>query len=175
VASFFTALQTYLQQRNTDDIREVYVWFLGGLTTQGWDEVLQALPLTVGCIAVLAWSGRTLDILALGDEEATMLGLPVARARVLLVVVAALLTAVAVAVSGLIAFVGLVVPHMVRLVMGVSYRIIVPMSIVVGASFLVLCDLAARTIGNATEIPIGVVTAFFGAPFFVVILRTANR
>ena len=175
VASFFTALQTYLQQRNTEDIRQIYVWFLGGLTTQGWDEVLQALPLTLACIAVLALSGRTLDVLAVGDEEATMLGLSVGRARIVLIVVASLLTATAVAVSGLIAFVGLIVPHAVRLVFGTSYRVVVPMSIAAGAGFLVLCDLAARTLGTASELPIGVVTAFFGAPFFVLILRTATR
>jgi len=80
-----------------------------------------------------------------------------------------------VAVSGLIAFVGLIVPHAVRLVFGSSYRIVVPMSVAVGAGFLVLCDLAARTLGTASELPIGVVTAFFGAPFFVLILRTSTR
>ena len=175
VASFFTALQTYLQQRNTEDIRQIYVWFLGGLTTQGWDEVLQALPLTLACIGVLVLSGRTLDVLAVGDEEATMLGLSVGRIRIVLIVVASLLTATVVAVSGLIAFVGLIVPHAVRLVFGSSYRIVVPMSVAVGAGFLVLCDLAARTLGTASELPIGVVTAFFGAPFFVLILRTSTR
>lgn len=175
VAAFFTALQTYLQQRNTEDIRQIYVWFLGGLTTQGWGEVLQALPITLLCIGALALSGRTLDVLAVGDEEATMLGMAVGPARLLLVIIASLLTATAVAVSGLISFVGLIVPHTVRLLFGSSYRVVVPMSIIVGAGFLVLCDLAARTLGTASEVPIGVITAFFGAPFFVLILRTADR
>lgn len=175
VAAFFTALQTYLQQRNTEDIRQIYVWFLGGLTTQGWSEVLQALPLTLLCVGALALSGRALDVLAVGDEEATMLGMSVGRVRLLLVVIASLLTATAVAVSGLISFVGLIVPHTVRLLFGSSYRVVVPMSIIFGAGFLVLCDLAARTLGTASEIPIGVITAFFGAPFFVLILRTTNR
>jgi iron complex transport system permease protein len=172
VASFFTALQTYLQQRNTEDIRQIYVWFLGGLTTEGWGETLLALPLTVLCIGALALSGRTLDVLTVGDDEARMLGLSVGWTRLILVVIASLLTATAVAVSGLISFVGLIVPHTVRLLFGSSYRVVVPMSIIFGAGFLVLCDLAARTIGTASEIPIGVVTAFFGAPFFVMILRT---
>jgi iron complex transport system permease protein len=104
-----------------------------------------------------------------------MLGLSVGRTRVLLVVIASLLTASAVAVSGLISFVGLIVPHTVRLLFGSSFRIIVPMSIAVGAGFLVLCDLVARTALTPAELPIGVVTAFFGAPFFVLILRTAAR
>lgn len=103
-----------------------------------------------------------------------MLGLSAGRARVLLAVTASLLTAAAVAVSGLIAFVGLIIPHTVRLMFGSSYRIILPISVAAGGGFLVLSDLIARTVLTPAEIPIGVVTAFFGAPFFVVILRTAN-
>ena len=173
VASFFTAVQTFLQQRNTDDIFQVYSWFLGGLNTSGWDEVLQLLPFAVVCVAVLWLAARSLDVLAVGDDEASMLGLSVGRTRAILVVVASLLTAAAVAVSGLIAFVGLIVPHAVRMMFGSSYRVVVPLSTVLGAGFLVLCDLAARTLNSGAEIPIGVVTAFFGAPFFIVILRTA--
>lgn len=172
VASFFAAVQTFLQQSNTDDIQQIYSWFLGGLNTSGWSEVLQVLPVAAVCLALLALSGRTLDVLAVGDQEATMLGLSVTRTRVMLVVIATLLTASAVAVSGLISFVGLIVPHTVRLLFGSSYRIIVPLSIAVGAGFLVLSDLVARTILSPAELPIGVVTAFFGAPFFVLILRT---
>jgi len=175
VASFFTAIQTFLQQQDTDDLRQVYTWFLGGLNTSGWTEVLQLLPVAVICLTLLALAGRTLDILSVGDDEASMLGLSVGRTRIILVVVASLLTAAAVAVSGLIAFVGLIVPHTVRLLFGSSYRVIVPMSIAVGAGFLVLSDLVARTALTPAELPIGVVTAFFGAPFFVLILRTASR
>jgi len=174
VASFFTALQTFLQQRNTENIREIYTWLLGGLTTSGWSEVMQLLPVAVVLLFVLALSGRTLDVMAVGDEEAKLLGLAVPQIRFGLLVAASLLTAAAVAVSGLIAFVGLIVPHAVRLIFGASFRIIVPLSIFAGAGFLVLCDLAARTILTPAEIPIGVITAFFGAPFFVMILRTTS-
>lgn len=173
IASFFTAIQTFLQQRNTEDIRQVYTWFLGGLTTSGWTEVILLFPVATICVSLLLLSGRTLDVLAVGDDEATMLGMSVNRARLGLIVIASLLTASAVAVSGLIAFVGLIIPHTVRLLFGSSYRIIVPMSVIVGAGFLVLSDLVARTALSPAELPIGVVTAFFGAPFFVVILRTA--
>ena len=174
VASFFTALQTFLQQRNTENIREIYTWLLGGLTTSGWSEVMQLLPVAVVLLFVLALSGQTLDVMAVGDEEAKLLGLAVPQIRFGLLVAASLLTAAAVAVSGLIAFVGLIVPHAVRLIFGASFRIIVPLSIFAGAGFLVLCDLAARTILTPAEIPIGVITAFFGAPFFVMILRTTS-
>ena len=173
IASFFTAIQTFLQQRNTEDIRQVYTWFLGGLNTSGWTEVILLFPIALICTALLITSGRMLDVLSVGDDEAQMLGMSVGPARLALVVVASLLTASAVAVSGLIAFVGLIIPHTVRLIFGTSYRIIVPMSIIVGAGFLVLSDLVARTALSPAELPIGVVRAFFGAPFFVVILRTA--
>lgn len=173
VASFFTAMQTYLQQANADDIRQVYAWFLGGLNTSGWIEVSQLLPFVIIGITVLVLASRTLDVLAVGDDEATMLGMSVTRTRIVLVVVASLLTASAVAVSGLISFVGLIIPHTVRLLFGSSYRVVVPLSVLVGAGFLVLCDLLARTLLSPAELPIGVVTAFFGAPFFIIILRTA--
>lgn len=175
VASFFTAIQTFLQQKYTEDIRQVYTWFLGGLGTSGWSEVTQLLPFSVGCIVLLVATARMLDVLAVGDEEATMLGVSVGRARIMLVVIASLLTAAAVAVSGLISFVGLIVPHTVRLLFGSNYRVIVPLSVAGGAGFLVLSDLVARIALNPAQLPIGVVTAFIGAPFFVLILRTANR
>ena len=104
-----------------------------------------------------------------------MLGMSVTRIRMGLIIVASLLTASAVAVSGLIGFVGLIIPHTVRLLFGSSYRIIVPMSVLIGSAFLVVSDLIARTALSPTELPIGVVTAFFGAPFFVVILRTSIK
>ncbi len=174
VAAFFTSIQTFLQQQNADQIRRVFSWILGGLNTGGWDEPLQLLPVAVFCIVVLWLSGRTLDVLSVGDEEATALGLSVGRARLIIVVVASFLTAAAVAVSGLIAFVGLIVPHTIRLIFGSSYKVIVPLSTAAGAGFLVLCDLLARTLLTPAELPIGVVTAFFGAPFFIVILRTVR-
>ena len=173
VASFFTAMQTFVQQQNSDDIRRVYSWILGGLTTSGWNEVLQLAPVAVVGVLALSLAGRTLDVLAVGDEEASVLGLSVGPTRVGLIVIASLVTAAAVAVSGLIAFVGLIVPHTVRLLFGSSFRVIVPLSVAAGGGFLVLCDLAARTILSPAELPIGVITAFFGAPFFIVILRTA--
>lgn len=175
VASFFTALQTYVQQRSTEDIREIYTWFLGGLTTSGWSEVIQLLPIAVALLVVLAFSGRTLDVMAVGDEEAKMLGLPVPQVRLGLLVAASLLTAAAVAVSGLIAFVGLIVPHAVRLSSRGTFRVILPLTVFAGAGFLTLCDLAARSLLTPAEIPIGVITAFFGAPFFIFILRTSGR
>jgi iron complex transport system permease protein len=110
--------------------------------------------------------------MSLGDEEAVALGVKVGRVRIVMVVAATLATAAAVAVSGLIGFVGIIVPHTVRLIFGWSYRVIIPLSAFFGAAFLMLADVAARTLMAPAELPIGVVTAFFGAPFFLLVLRT---
>ena len=175
VASFFTALQTYLQQRRSETLREVYGWILGRLSTVGWHDVLIALPyVAVGAAAILAHR-RLLDVLALGDEEAESLGMRARRVRLIVVIAASLATAAAVAVSGLIGFVGLIVPHIVRLVAGNSYRVVLPLSLCFGGAFLILCDLIGRTVMAPAELPIGVVTAFFGAPFFALVLRTSRK
>lgn len=175
VATFLTAAQTYVQQRNQDTIRDVYNWVLGRLSTAGWGEVRLVLPYVAVSIVVLLVSRRSLDVLAVGEDEATSLGLDARRVRLVVVVAASLGTAAAVAVSGLIAFVGIIVPHTVRLLFGGSYRIVLPLSLLFGGAFLVLTDLIARTIASPAEVPIGVVTAFLGAPFFVIVLRSAKR
>jgi len=172
VAAFATAIQTYILQQNVDTLREVYSWILGRLTTVGWDEVVELLPYAIAASVILVAARRMLDVLALGDEEAKALGVNVGRVRGVVVVTATLATAAAVSVSGLIGFVGIIVPHTIRLLFGWSYRVIIPLSILFGAAFLMLADVAARTLISPAELPIGVVTAFFGAPFFLLVLRT---
>ena len=174
VGSFFTAVQTYIQQRNTDAVRQVYSWILGRLSTNGWDEVLTLLPYFAVCGGALFALRRLLDVMSVGDEEASSLGVSAVGVRGAVVVFATLGTAAAVAVAGLIAFVGIVVPHTVRLLAGASYRSLIPLSAAAGAAFMILADLAARTIVSPAELPIGVVTAFVGAPFFMVVLRTSR-
>jgi cobalamin transport system permease protein len=174
VASFLTAVQTFVQQRNTDTVQEVYAWILGQLETSGWREVAIAVPYMAASWAVLLLHGRLLDVLAVGDEEAASLGVNVSRVRLLVLGAATLGTAVAVALSGLIAFVGIIVPHALRLVAGTSYRVVMPLSLMLGGAFLVLADVLARTVTSPAELPIGVVTAFFGAPFFALLLRTTR-
>lgn len=175
VASFLTAVQTFVQQQNSDTLREVYTWILGRLATAGWDDVVLILPYAGVSIAVLLAHGRLLDVLGLGDDEAEGLGLRPARVRLAVIVAASLATAAAVAVAGLIGFVGIIVPHAVRMVVGASNRWIVPLSALCGAAFLVLADLAARTVVAPGELPIGVVTAVIGAPFFALLLRRSGR
>ena len=174
VASFLTALQTYVQQRRVESVQEVYSWILGQLETAGWSDVLIILPYVIVSAVLLLWHRRLLDVLAVGDDEAASLGVPVARVRLLIVLAATLGTAAAVAFSGLIAFVGIIIPHAIRLMAGTSYRVVLPLSLVFGAGFLVLVDLVARTVIAPAQLPIGVVTAFLGAPFFAVVLRTTR-
>ncbi len=175
VAAFLTAVQTYLQQLNSDALRDVYSWILGRLSTTGWREVVLVLPYVAIGIAVLLASRRWLDVLALGDEEASALGLDVGKTRTVVIAAATLVTAASVAVSGLIAFVGIIVPHILRLLVGTSYRRLIPLSILGGGAFLALADVLARSIQQPAELPIGVVTAFIGAPFFALVLRTSGR
>jgi iron complex transport system permease protein len=170
MANLFTAVQTYFQQRADETLRDVYAWILGGLSTSGWAEVRLILPWAVLAAAGVLLHRRSLDVLAVGDEEATTLGLDVDRTRLVVVVAASLGTAAAVAVSGLIGFVGIIVPHAIRLLAGHSYRVILPLTVVGGGAFMVLADLAARSALSPAEVPIGVITALVGAPFFLVLL-----
>jgi iron complex transport system permease protein len=175
VAAFLTAVQTFVLQRNADTVREVYSWILGRLGSAGWDDVTLMLPYATVAVVVLVLHRRLLDVLAVGEEEAETLGVRPARVRLIVVAAATLGTAAAVAVSGLIGFVGIVVPHTIRLLAGVSYRMILPLSVVGGAAFLIAADLVARTVLSPAEIPIGVITAFVGGPFFGVVLWNARR
>jgi iron complex transport system permease protein len=159
-------VHAFAQQKGTDTLRVVYAWILGGLVTSGWSEVVMVSPYLFVAAVVILMHRRMLDVLSVGDDEAKTLGISPSQVRLTVVIAASLGTAAAVAVSGLIGFVGLVVPHAVRLVFGSRHRITLPASALFGAAFLVLADVASRTIVAPAELPIGVITAFFGAPFF---------
>ena len=174
VAAFMTAIQTLLQQRQTETLQAVYSWILGGLSGASWHDVVLTAPYVVISSGVLLAHRRILDVLSLGDEEASALGLNVLRTRLVIVAAATIGTAGAVAVSGLIGFVGIIVPHTIRMTVSSSYRVIVPLSLLLGGAFLVLTDILARTLLSPAELPIGVVTAFFGAPFFALVLRRSR-
>ena len=175
VASFLTACQTYVLQANSDAFRQILAWILGRIATSGWSEPALMLPYFLVTVAVVLRYRRALDVLAVGDEEAAALGLEPRRVRMIVVLAASLGAAAAVSVSGLIGFVGIIVPHTVRLAFGSSNRVVLPLSVLFGGAFMVLADLAARTVLSPAELPIGVVTAFLGAPFFVLVLRTSRR
>jgi iron complex transport system permease protein len=171
VGMFLTAAQTYLMQRDSQDLQQVYSWMLGSMATASWPQVTEALPYAAVSILILLVHGRRLDVLALGDDEAHSLGLNAGRTRLIVIAAASLAAATAVAVSGLIGFVGIVVPHVARRLGGPSYALVLPMSLLLGGGFLSLADTVARTVLSPAELPIGVVTAAVGAPVFVLILR----
>jgi len=171
VGSLCTAAQTFLQQRSDATLDAVYVWILGGVGTATWSQVTLILPYVAVALVVLLAAGSRLDVLSVGDEEATALGVRAPRVRLLVVAAATLATAAVVSVSGLIGFVGIIVPHAIRLVVGPSYRQILPLCALVGAAFLVLANLVANNVLAPAEVPLGVVTACVGAPFFLLVLR----
>jgi iron complex transport system permease protein len=174
IASLVTAIETYVQQAQSATLRQVFSWILGRLGTAGWDGVTLVLPYVVVCGAVILAHRRVLDVMVLGDDEAASLGVAVARTRVLLIAAATIGTAAVISVSGTIGFVGIIVPHTIRLLRGGSYRVIVPLSMILGGALIVLADLVARTIVAPAELPIGVITAVLGAPFFLVVLRRSR-
>lgn len=156
-------------------LREFLFWMVGGLDFRRWEHVFIAIgPILVGSI-ILMLLGRHLNVLVLGDTEARALGLPVMVYRILFLLLASLITATAVCVSGSIGFVGLVVPHIVRLLVGTDHRILLPMSALGGALFLVFCDTLGRVIAQPVEIRVGIMTALLGAPYFLFLLYRLRR
>jgi iron complex transport system permease protein len=174
VSSFLASVQAFLQQAKAEELQRIYSWILGGLGLADWPTLAMIAPYAAVAVATLLLHGRLLDVLSVGDEEAAALGLSAARVRLTVLAAASLATACAVAVSGLIGFVGVVVPHVVRRLAGGSYRIVLPLSLLGGAAFLTAADLVGRTIVAPGELPLGVVTAFVGGPFFVLVLRAVR-
>ncbi len=155
---------------NTGALREILFWLAGGLDSRAWEHVGIALPPILIGIGIAIVMARDLNLLTLGDDEARSLGVRVAPVRLLALAAASMVTGVSVAVSGTIAFVGLITPHILRLILGPDNRVLIPMSALGGAVFVILADTVARTIIQPAELRVGIVTAFVGAPFFVVLL-----
>ena len=175
VGSFTTALTTFLMLRSQGELRRAVAWILGGFSLSGWEPVVAALPyIGLGLIVLLALSWQ-LNVLQFGEDQARQLGLNVERVKLVLIGAASLAAAAAVAFSGSIGFVGLAVPHVVRLLWGSDYRRLLPLSIIGGAAALLLADVAARTVIAPQELPVGIVTALVGAPFFLWLLRRAKQ
>jgi iron complex transport system permease protein len=178
VGSFLSAIASMLISLNIVNwqvAQEIVFWMMGGLDARSWAHVWLSAPFVILGLAAALLQARTLDLLLLGEESAAALGVDVEAAKRLLVTTAALLTGASVAVAGMVGFVGLVVPHAVRMLLGPTHRTLLPASAIGGAAFLVLCDLIARTVRPPAEIRLGVVTAICGAPFFLVLLLRRLR
>jgi iron complex transport system permease protein len=174
--SFITsAMTTLLMIRSDPDLRPILSWLLGGLISAQWKHSVMVLPYLLPSAVIVLMYSRVLNVMQLREEHAKQLGVNVGRAKLLLIVAASLATAAAVAFTGPIGFVGLIAPHTVRLLWGADYRSLLPMAAILGAAFLILADLVARTVVSPSELPVGVVTAFFGGPFFLFLLRYRRR
>lgn len=174
-SSFATAVTSFLMLRSTGELRRAISWLLGGSTQAGWEPVLTVLPYLAIGLGILLLSGHALNLLQFGDDQAQQLGLPITRTRTLVLLAASLATAAAVSFSGIIGFIGLIVPHVMRLWFGADYRRLLPLSLIGGAAALLLSDVLARVIIAPQELPVGIVTALFGAPFFLWVLRRAKN
>lgn len=172
ISAFFSAVisAVVVMVPDNDALREILFWLAGGLDSRSWEHVSLSAPFILGGVLVVMLLARDLNLLMMGDDDAHSLGVRVGIIRPVLIMTAALLTGVAVAVSGTIIFVGLVVPHMLRLIFGPDHRVLIPVSALGGALFLMIADTIARTALQPAELRVGIITSFIGAPFFLFLL-----
>jgi iron complex transport system permease protein len=175
VSSFFGAVVSLLMYLHDEKLVTIFGWLLGSLSGRGWPVLRATAPWIFAGIGGLWLLARSLDALTFGEEAAAALGLRLGRLRGLIVLAASVATAAAVAAGGIIGFVGLISPHIARLMVGARHAFVIPASGLVGAILLVAADDLARTVTRQTELPVGVVTALLGTPFFLVLLRTRER
>jgi iron complex transport system permease protein len=171
LGALWGSVVSYLTITSGDKVRSILFWLMGSFSLSTWSEVLVVLPyLLVGIIVILLYS-RSLNIMQLDEEQAKQLGINVERVKLILLAAATLITAAAICFVGAIGFVGIIIPHIVRLIWGPDHRFLLPLSVLSGSIFMVLADLLARTALAPREIPVGVITAICGVPFFLYLLR----
>ncbi|MGZ5354630.1 MAG: FecCD family ABC transporter permease [Actinomycetota bacterium] len=175
IAAVISSLMSLVMSFSGEDVRDIYAWLLGGLVAEGWRSIAIVLPVVVLGLAGAALVAHELNLVALGEERAAQLGVEVDRLKRRSIAVGALLAAGAVSVAGVVGFVGLMTPHLLRLVIGADHRRLLPASVLGGATLLILADLVARTVIAPSELPVGVVTALLGGPFFLFLLRRQGR
>lgn len=173
--AFLGAFVSFLVSISNQTINEIIFWLMGSLAMRGWSYTYMISPyLLIGLVILLSYA-RSLNLLALGERQAAHLGVHVERTKVIVLIASTLITAAAVSVAGVIGFVGLIVPHLVRLLVGPDYRLIIPLSAIGGGIYVLWADTLARTLLSPTEIPLGVITAFLGAPFFAYLLHKDKK
>jgi len=171
LGAFLGSITSYLMIISGDRLHGIIAWLMGRFSLSNWEQVwVIVVPCVIG-VVVIWLHARPLNVMQLDEEQAQQLGINVERVKLILLVAATLITAAAVSFVGTIGFVGIIIPHAVRLIWGPDHRFLLPLTTLAGANFLILADTAARTVVAPTEIPVGVITAFFGAPFFLYILR----
>lgn len=171
IASFLSALTSLIMYTAGESLHQIMFWVMGGLWGRSWRHILIAAPPILAGSTVLCLFSRDLNVMLLGDEEAYHLGVGVEKLKLILLGAASLVAGVAVSVSGVIGFVGLIVPHIMRILVGPDHRILLPSSALAGGAFLIWADALSRTVIAPTELPVGIVTALTGAPFFLYLLK----
>ena len=175
ISSLLGAVTSYVSISSDPDVRPLLGWLLGGFIGTQWDDIFTVLPYMIPATFIMMAYARVLNMFQVNEEEAKHLGVNVERTKMVLIVLASITAAAAVSVSGIIGFVGIIAPHIVRIIWGNDHRFLLPMAMITGCGFLILADLAARTLVSPTELPVGIVTAFCGAPFFLILLSRARR
>ncbi|AKG54047.1 Vitamin B12 ABC transporter permease component BtuC [Dehalogenimonas sp. WBC-2] len=175
VGSLFMAMVSYLITISGDKIHSIVFWMMGSFSMSQWNEVKIAVPIIIIGALVIFLFARSLNIIQLGEDQAKQLGVDVEKQKIMLLSAATLITAAAVSFVGIIGFVGIIIPHAVRLIWGADYRFLLPLSALIGAIFMIVADIVSRTLMAPTEIPIGIITAICGAPFFLYLLRKRTK
>ena len=172
---FFTAIMSFIMTISTKDVNTIVFWTMGSFSGRGWNHVQIAIvPVLLGSIIIYTFS-KDLNILLLGEDSAQNMGVETEKVKKIILITSVLITAFLVSVSGIIGFVGLIVPHIVRLVLGPDHRTLIPASGLIGGIFLIIADAISRTIIAPTEVPVGIITALAGGPFFIYLLRKYKR
>ncbi|MFW5979253.1 MAG: FecCD family ABC transporter permease [Halanaerobium sp.] len=175
VSFILNSLMSFLMVLRTESLQQLVYWLMGSLAGSAWDDLRMILPYFLTAFAVILFYLKDLNILLLGEESAAHLGLNVERTKIILLGAASLMTASVVSVSGSIGFIGLVIPHIARMIIGPDHRRLIPLAALLGASFLLLADTAARTIMAPMELPVGIITALAGGPYFIYLLRNKSK
>ena len=175
IGSLLMSITAYLTMISADKVRSILSWLMGNFSSSSWDQLRIISPYIVIGIVVIFLFARPLNVMQLDEEQAQQLGINVERTKLILLAAATLITAAAVCFVGTIGFVGIIVPHIVRLIWGPDHRSLLPLSAITGAILLILADTASRTLMAPSEIPVGVITAFLGAPFFLFLLRRTKK
>lgn len=175
VGQFFTAIMSFLMVLYSKDMNKIIYWTLGGLSGKGWNPIIRISIPTIGSILLVNIFARDLNILLIGEESAHSLGVDVEKTKMYILLLGTFMTSVVVSISGIIGFVGLIIPHMVRIVFGPNHKILLPSSALIGGMFMVFADTIARIIISPMEIPVGIITALFGGPFFIYLLRKKKK
>lgn len=172
---FLSALMSLFMYFNREQLENIVFWSMGSFSSANWDKIIYVGPTLILGILLIPFFHRELDLLLLGEDTAKSMGLSIKRTRIILLILSTLLTALAVSISGIIGFVGLVTPHIMRIIFGPSHRRLIPFSIIAGGLFTLVADTAARGILPNAEIPVGIITSLMGAPFFINLLRKQKR